>query len=209
MAMTGGVGTLAGASGKGSEVHLDTLQMNADSGARLRAESAGLLTIRNSRITLAPGGILAGIAVDGAGSRAELYDTYLDGGWFDIGSGGSVLLENVEAHSVGGSMRLLGSSISKTYSSAVINGGRFYTVGGYGVNINNWGQLTARDAAFDVRDGFSGFWLASDESRLQLTDSTIDTWTTPTATAWRSPAASPPCRVAGSPHTAMRPTACA
>ncbi|MBH1528230.1 autotransporter outer membrane beta-barrel domain-containing protein [Stenotrophomonas maltophilia] len=177
IAMTGGVGTLAGASGKGSEVHLDTLQMSADSGARLRAESAGLLTIRNSRITLAPGGILAGIAVDGAGSRAELYDTYLDGGWFDIGSGGSVLLENVEAHSVGGSMRLLGSSISKTYSSAVINGGSFYTVGGYGVNINNWGQLTARDAAFDVRDGYSGFWLASDESRLQLTNSTIDTWT--------------------------------
>ncbi|UUS15741.1 autotransporter outer membrane beta-barrel domain-containing protein [Stenotrophomonas sp. CD2] len=177
IAMTGGVGTLVGASGKGSEVHLDNLQMSADSGARLRAESAGLLTIRNSRITLAPGGILAGIAVDGAGSRAELYDTYMDGGWFDIGSGGSVLLENVEAHSVGGSMRLLGSSASKTYSSAVINGGRFYTVGGYGVNINNWGQLTARDAAFDVRDGYSGFWLASDESRLQLTNSTIDTWT--------------------------------
>jgi autotransporter family porin len=83
----------------------------------------------------------------------------MDGGWFDIDSGGSVLLENVEAHSVGGSMRLLGSSISKTYSSAVINGGSFYTVGGYGVNINNWGQLTARDAAFDVRDGYSGFWL--------------------------------------------------
>ncbi len=60
------------------------------------------------------------------GSRAELYDTYLQGGWFDIDSGGSLLLENVEAHSVGGSMRLLGSRISKTYSSAVINGGSFY-----------------------------------------------------------------------------------
>lgn len=151
--------------------------MSADSGARLRADSAGLLTIRNSRITLAPGGILAGVAVDGVGSRAELYDTYLQNGWFDIDSGGSVLLENVEAHSVGGSMRLLGSRINKTYSSAVIDGGSFYTVGGYGVNINSWGQLTARDAAFDVRDGYSGFWLASDESRLQLTDSSIDTWT--------------------------------
>ncbi|MFB8831662.1 hypothetical protein ACE0DR_25810 [Azotobacter sp. CWF10] len=28
-----------------------------------------------------------------------------------------------------------------------------------------------------MRDGYSGFWLASDASRLQLTDSTIDTWT--------------------------------
>ena len=54
IAMTGGVGTLVGASGKGSEAHLDNLQMSADSGARLRADSAGLLTIRNSRITLAP-----------------------------------------------------------------------------------------------------------------------------------------------------------
>jgi autotransporter family porin len=168
-------GTLAGASGKGSELHLADLRMSADGGARLRADSAGLLTIRNSRITLAPGGIRPA-CVDGVGSRAELYDTYLRR-WFDIDSGGSLLLENVEAHSVGGSMRLLGSRISKTYSSAVINGGSFYTVGGYGVNINSWGQLTARDAAFDVRDGYSGFWLASDESRLQLTDSSIDTWT--------------------------------
>ena len=138
--MTGTGAALAGASGKGSELHLADLQMSADGGARLRADSAGLLTIRNSRITLAPGGILAGVAVDGAGSRAELYDTYMEGGWFDIDSGGSVLLENVEAHSVGGSMRLLGSRISKTYSSAVINGGSFYTVGGYGVNINSWGS---------------------------------------------------------------------
>ncbi|MHC1655146.1 autotransporter outer membrane beta-barrel domain-containing protein [Stenotrophomonas maltophilia] len=174
--MTGGVGTLVGASGKGSEVHLDTLQMSADSGARLRAESGGLLTIRNSRISLAPGGVLAGVAVDGVGSRAELYDTVLDGGWFDIGGGGGVLLENVDARSVGGSMRLLGSSATKAYSSAEINGGSFHTVGGYGVNINSWGRLTARDAAFDVRDGASGFWLSSDESRLQLTDSTVDTW---------------------------------
>ena len=111
------------------------------------------------------------------GSRAELYDTYLQGGWFDIDSGGSLLLENVEAHSVGGSMRLLGSTLSKTYSSAVINGGSFFTVGGYGVNINSWGELTARDATFDVREGYSGFWLASDASRLQLTDSSVDTWT--------------------------------
>jgi autotransporter family porin len=174
--MTGGVGTLVGASGKGSEVHLDALQMSADSGARLRAESGGLLTIRNSRISLAPGGILAGVAVDGVGSRAELHDTVLDGGWFDIGSGGSMLLENVEAQSVGGSMRLLGSSATSTYSSAEINGGRFHTVGGYGVNINSWGRLTARDATFDVRDGASGFWLSGDASRLQLTNSTVDTW---------------------------------
>ena len=175
--MTGTGGTLAGASGKGSELHLADLQMSADGGARLRADSAGLLTIRNSRITLAPGGILAGVAADGVGSRAELYDTYLQGGWFDIDSGGSLLLENVEAHSVGGSMRLLGSTLSKTYSSAVINGGSFFTVGGYGVNINSWGELTARDATFDVREGYSGFWLASDASRLQLTDSSVDTWT--------------------------------
>lgn len=177
IAMTGGAGTLVGASGRGSEAHLDSVQMSADGGVRLRADSAGLLTIRNSRIALASGGILTGVAVDGVGSRAELYDSYLDGGWFDIGSGGSVLLENVEAHSTGGSMRLLGSSISRTYSSAVINGGSFHTVGGYGVNINSWGQLTARDTAFDVREGASGFWLSSDESRLQLTDSTVDTWT--------------------------------
>nr|WP_312453514.1 autotransporter outer membrane beta-barrel domain-containing protein [Stenotrophomonas pavanii] len=177
LSMTGTGGTLAGASGKGSELHLADLQMSADGGARLRADSAGLLTIRNSRITLAPGGILAGVAADGVGSRAELYDTYLQGGWFDIDSGGSLLLENVEAHSVGGSMRLLGSTLSKTYSSAVINGGSFFTVGGYGVNINSWGELTARDATFDVREGYSGFWLASDASRLQLTDSSVDTWT--------------------------------
>ncbi|MFB8831661.1 hypothetical protein ACE0DR_25805 [Azotobacter sp. CWF10] len=141
LSATGTGAVLAGASGKGSELHLADLQMSADGGARLRADSAGLLTIRNSRITLAPGGIPAGVAVNGVGSRAELYDTYLQNGWFDIDSGGSVLLENVEAHSVGGSMRLLGSSISKTYSSAVINGGSFSTVGGYGVNINSWGQL--------------------------------------------------------------------
>lgn len=176
LSMTGTGGTLAGASGKGSELHLADLQMSGDGGARLRADSAGLLTIRNSRITLAPGGILAGVAVDGAGSRAELYDTYLQNGWFDIDSGGSVLLDNVEAHSVGGSMRLSGNSTTRIYSSAEINGGSFYTVGGYGVNINNWGQLTARDAAFDVREGYSGFWLSSDESRLQLTNSTVDTW---------------------------------
>lgn len=58
LSMTGTGGTLAGASGKGSELHLADLQMSADGGARLRADSAGLLTIRNSRITLAPGGIL-------------------------------------------------------------------------------------------------------------------------------------------------------
>ncbi|HDS1581169.1 TPA: autotransporter outer membrane beta-barrel domain-containing protein [Stenotrophomonas maltophilia] len=174
--VSGGVGTLAGASGNGSEVHLDNLQMSAGSGARLRAESAGLLTIRNSRITLAPGGVLAGVAVDGAGSRAELYDTRIDGGWFDIGGGGSVLLENVQADSVGGSLRLLGSSIARVHSSAVINGGRFDTVGGYGVNVNSWGQLTADGTHFTVRDGNSGIWLSGADSLADLSNTVISTF---------------------------------
>ena len=62
LATTGG-GTLAGASGSGSELHMSDLVMSAGKGGSLRADRAGILTIRSSRISIAPGGILAGIAV--------------------------------------------------------------------------------------------------------------------------------------------------
>jgi autotransporter family porin len=76
LSMTGTGGTLAGASGKGSELP----GRSADE-RRRRCPPAR----RQCRPAddpqqphhLAPGGILAGVAADGVGSRAELYDTYL------------------------------------------------------------------------------------------------------------------------------------
>lgn len=166
------------ASDAGSAIHLDGVQVNAARNGRLRASNAGLLTVRDSQIAFAPGGSLAGFAVEGTGGRVEVYDSQVDGGWFDVGGGNSsLLLQNVTANSVGGSLRVMGNTTTSTYATADIEGGSFSTVGGYGVNINNWGSVSARNAAFDVRDGFAGFWLSSDESRLQLTDSTVDTWT--------------------------------
>lgn len=173
---TAGV-ALATSTGTDSLVSFDGSTIQGARGARLMATSGGLLSISNSRIDIAAGGMLAGVSASGSGSRAELQNTQLHGGFFDIDGGASLLLDNVEADAIGGNIRVMGNSTTRVHSSVDIIGGRFSTVGGYGANINSWGRLSASDASFEVRDGFAGFWLSSDESRLYLTDSTVDTWT--------------------------------
>jgi autotransporter family porin len=162
--------------GAGSELHIRDLNLDTKKEGSLRASLGGLLTVRDSHISMVRTSILSGFNVSDAGGRAEVYNTHMEGGWFDISNTGSLWLENVTANSEGGSMRVMGNRAQQAYSTVEIVGGRFNTVGGYGINLNAWGKLIADDIAIDVRAGYSGIWMA-DDSHLQLTNSTVDTWT--------------------------------
>ncbi|WXL24891.1 autotransporter outer membrane beta-barrel domain-containing protein [Ectopseudomonas mendocina] len=161
--------------GAGSELHITDLTLSTEKEGRFRAGLGGFLTVRDSQLSMAPTSILSGFNVSDAGSRAEIYNSSLEGGWFDVSNAGSLHLENVTANSEGGSLRVMGNRLQRQYSAAEIVGGRFTTFGGYGINLNTWAKVVARDAVFNVRDGYSGVWMA-EESYLQLSDSAINTW---------------------------------
>lgn len=166
------------ASGRDSELHVSGTEINSGANSGAYADGGALLTMDSLTLTFATAsnGNSGRVSANGSGSVLSLRDVEVVNGFFDINNGGRLIIEGGSAATTGGSIRLLGNSGSQLYSSADIRGGRFETVGGYGVNANSWSKLTANGAHFTVRDGYSGVWLSGADSLADMTDTTISTY---------------------------------
>ncbi|MEG0185088.1 MAG: autotransporter outer membrane beta-barrel domain-containing protein, partial [Stenotrophomonas sp.] len=166
------------ATGRGSELHVTGTTISNGANSAAYAEGGALLSLESLTMTFAEAtsGNSGRLSSSGTGSVLALRDVDVVNGYFDIGNGGTLRTVGGSASSNGSSIRLLGNSANKVYSSADISGGRFETLGGYAVNVNSWGQLTANGAHFTVRDGFSGIWLSGADSLADLTDTKISTF---------------------------------
>lgn len=166
------------ATGRGSELHVTGTTISNGANSTAYAEGGALLSLESLTMTFAEAtsGNSGRLSSSGVGSVLSLRDVDVVNGYFDIGNGGTLRIVGGSASSTGGSIRLLGNSANRVYSTADISGGRFETVGGYGVNVNSWGRLTANGAHFTVRDGSSGIWLSGADSLADLTDTRISTF---------------------------------
>ncbi len=168
------------ATGSGSELHVTGTEINNGGNSAVSAEGGALLAMEALQLTFAPGnsGYSGRLSSNGVGSVLSLTDVDVVNGYFDINNGGLLRINGGSATTNGGSIRLLGNRANGIHASAEVTGGTFDTTGGYGVNVNEWGQLTANGAHFTVRDGQSGLWLSSAASLADLTDTVISTYGT-------------------------------
>ncbi|ACF50439.1 autotransporter outer membrane beta-barrel domain-containing protein [Stenotrophomonas maltophilia] len=165
-------------SGRGSELHVSGTTISNGANRGVYAEGGALLSLDALSMTFAEAsnGSSGRLSASGSGSVLSLRDVDTSNGYFDIYNGGTLQIEGGRATANGGSIRLLGNSANRVYSSGDITGGRFETVGGYGVNVNSWGKLTTHGAHFTVRDGNSGVWLSGADSLADMTDTVISTF---------------------------------
>lgn len=168
------------ATGSGSELHVTGTEINNGGNSAVYAEGGALLAMESLQLGFAPGnnGYSGRLSSSGTGSVLSLTDVDVVNGYFDISEGGLLRINGGSATTNGGSVRLVGNRTKGIYASAEITGGTFETTGGYGVNVNDWGRLTANGAHFTVRDGQSGLWLSSAASLADLTDTVISTYGT-------------------------------
>ncbi len=164
--------------GRGSELHVTGTEINNGANSAVYAEGGALLSLESLEMTFAEAssGYSGRLSSGGSGSVLSLRDVDVVNGYFDIDNGGRLQIVGGSASSSGSSIRLLGNSGNRVYSTADITGGRFETVGGYGVNVNSWSKLTTNGAHFTVRDGYSGIWLSGADSLADLTDTTLSTY---------------------------------
>lgn len=165
-------------SGVGSELHVSRTTINNGANSAAYADGGALLSLESLTMTFAEAasGYSGRVSSSGNGSVLSLREVDVVNGYFDISNGGTLQIVGGSASGSGGSIRLLGNSANRLYSTADITGGRFETLGGYGVNVNSWAKLTANGAHFTVRDGYSGIWLSGADSLAGLTDTTISTY---------------------------------
>ncbi|QKW58975.1 autotransporter outer membrane beta-barrel domain-containing protein [Stenotrophomonas sp. NA06056] len=165
-------------SGVGSELHVSGTTINNGANSAAYADGGALLSLESLTMTFAEAasGYSGRVSSSGNGSVLSLREVDVVNGNFDISNGGALQIVGGSASGSGGSIRLLGNSGNRLYSTADITGGRFETIGGYGVNVNSWAKLTANGAHFTVRDGYSGIWLSGADSLADLTDTTISTY---------------------------------
>lgn len=165
-------------SGRGSELHVSGTTISNGAGRAAYAEGGALLSLESLTMTFAQAtnGFSGRMSASGSGSVMSLRDVDVINGYFDIDNGGTLRITGGTATANGGSIRLLGNRTNRTFATAEISDARFETIGGYGVNVNSWGKLTADGAHFTVRDGSSGIWLSGADSLADLSNTVISTF---------------------------------